>query len=76
MRTAKEALKSTKADMVEVMPGLLPKAIAELAVSGRTPVIAGGLIETAEEIQAAFAAGASAVSTGKKGLWKAPVQVT
>lgn len=76
MRTAKEALKSTKADMVEVMPGLLPKAIAELAASGRTPVIAGGLIETAEEIQAAFAAGASAVSTGKKGLWKAPVQVT
>lgn len=70
VRTAKEALKSTKADMIEVMPGLLPKVIAELAASGRTPVIAGGLIETAEEIQAAFAAGASAVSTGKTELWK------
>ena len=70
VRTAEETLKTTRADMIEVMPGLLPKVIEKLAVSGRTPVIAGGLIETVEEIRAAFAAGASAVSTAKVELWK------
>ena len=34
-----------------------------------TPVIAGGLIETKNEIMAALAAGALAVSTGKSDLW-------
>ncbi|MCI9142187.1 MAG: glycerol-3-phosphate responsive antiterminator [Lachnospiraceae bacterium] len=76
VRTAEETLKTSKADMIEVMPGLLPKVIAKLAASGKTPVIAGGLIETAEEIRAAFAAGASAVSTAKAELWKNFVRFT
>ncbi len=76
VRTAEETLKTTRADMIEVMPGLLPKVIEKLAVSGRTPVIAGGLIETVEEIRAAFAAGASAVSTAKVELWKNFVRLT
>ena len=33
------------------------------------PVIAGGLIETEEEMRAALEAGASVVSTGETGLW-------
>lgn len=70
VRTMEETLKTTKADMVEMMPGLLPKVIAELAALTRLPIIAGGLIETADEVQAAFSAGAAAVSTGKAGLWE------
>ena len=33
------------------------------------PVIAGGLIETKEEIYKALSAGAAAVSTGARELW-------
>lgn len=69
VRTAEETLKNTKADMLELMPGLLPKVIAGIAAATRIPVIAGGLIETQEEVHSAFAAGASAVSTGKPALW-------
>lgn len=68
--TASESLKNTKADMAEMMPGLLPKVIAQMAAVSAIPVIAGGLIETEEEVQTAFAAGASAVSTGQPELWK------
>lgn len=68
--TASEALKNTKADMAEIMPGLLPKVIAQMAAVSTIPVIAGGLIETEEEVQTALNAGASAVSTGKPELWK------
>lgn len=70
VRTAAEALKNTRADMVEIMPGLLPKVIAELAAMTEIPVIAGGLVETEAEVRAALAAGASAVSTGQSELWR------
>ena len=43
-----------------VRPGTVAEAL---------PVIAGGLIETKDEIFAALSAGASAISTGKKELW-------
>lgn len=56
-------------DAVEVMPGLLPKVIAKLSTSTRLPIIAGGLIQEHSEIEAAWQAGASAVSMGAKHLW-------
>ena len=34
------------------------------------PIVAGGLIETKEEIAEAIISGAEAVSTGKKELWE------
>jgi glycerol uptake operon antiterminator len=37
--------------------------------SGGTPVIAGGLIETKQELTDALGSGATAVSTGRKELW-------
>jgi glycerol uptake operon antiterminator len=55
-------------DLVEIMPGVMPKMVkrfSELGVS----VIAGGLIETKAEITAALSNGAVAISTGKKELW-------
>jgi glycerol uptake operon antiterminator len=55
-------------DMIEVMPGIMPKMVERFAAIG-IPVIAGGLIETKAEITSSLKAGAVAVSTGKKGLW-------
>ncbi len=56
------------ADFVEIMPGVVQKVIKSFTGNG-IDVIAGGLIETKEEVMAALSAGATAVSTGKQSLW-------
>ena len=67
--TTVEAIKSSKADMIEIMPGIVPKVIKKLRAVVNTPIIAGGLIETQDEINAAIKSGAYAVSSGEKSLW-------
>lgn len=67
--TTLETLKSAKPDMIEVMPGVAPKVISKLKQKTDTPIIAGGLIETKEEVLTAIKAGASAISTGISALW-------
>lgn len=69
MDTTVEALKSSKPDMIELMPGIAQKAIKSLKAILTVPIIAGGLIDCEEEVENAIAAGASAVSTGKAELW-------
>jgi len=67
--TAIEAIKASKPDMVEIMPGLMTKAIQKLKQSLSIPIIAGGLIATREEADNAFEAGAFAISTGTQDMW-------
>ncbi|MBE7043577.1 MAG: glycerol-3-phosphate responsive antiterminator [Ruminococcaceae bacterium] len=68
--TTVESLKVSKADMIEVMPGVAPKIIQLLKKRVNVPIIAGGLIDTEEEIKQAMNHGAAAISTGKKHLWR------
>jgi glycerol uptake operon antiterminator len=58
-------------DAVEVLPGvILPTIVQELAARGALPpLIAGGLIRTAAQVEAVLAAGAVAVSTSQVSLW-------
>jgi glycerol uptake operon antiterminator len=65
-----ESAKSSKADMVEVMPGVVPKVIERPKNELSAFVVAGGLIETQEEIEDAINAGATAISIGKQEFWK------
>ena len=67
--TTVESVKASKADMIEIMPGVLTKAIGKLRKLVNVPIIAGGLIETIDEIEDVVKSGATAVSTGKKELW-------
>ena len=62
-------LKSAAPDLIEVLPGLVYKAIKRLRASLDRPVIAGGMITTALEARLALAAGALAVSTSEQTLW-------
>ena len=55
---------------VELMPGVIPKILRRLCERVSVPVIAGGLIETKEEIIAAINAGAAAVSTTNQEVWE------
>ena len=60
----------SRPDMVEVLPGLMADAIGEIAKKHpETPVIAGGLIRTKEEVLAALGAGAAAVSSTNRDVW-------
>lgn len=69
VETTVEAAKSSKADMVEIMPGIVSKVINRIRSELGVPVVAGGLIETYDEIKDAFEGGASAISIGKSEFW-------
>ncbi len=68
--TTVEAIKSSKADMIEIMPGIVTKVVADLKSRLSIPIIAGGLIETRKELEEATKSGASAISTSKQELWR------
>ena len=71
VETIIESLKTTKVDMIEVMPAVVPKVIRRLCTMVDVPVIAGGLVETVEEKDAVLKNGGRAVSTGNQQLWEA-----
>lgn len=59
-----------KPDILELLPGLMPKVIRKVSKSVRIPVIAGGLISEKEDVMAALDAGAIAVSSTNPGVWE------
>lgn len=69
VETTIETAKSSKADMIEIMPGVVPKVIKRIRAELSVPVVAGGLLESIEEIKDAFTYGASAISIGKSEFW-------
>jgi glycerol uptake operon antiterminator len=71
LSTGLDAARTSKAEVVEVLPGIVPRAIS--AVRSQLPhslIIAGGLVRTEKEARKALAAGAAAVSTSTSALWR------
>jgi|SRR5699024_2689827 len=56
-------------DFIEVLPGKIPEVIEGIGAQTDIPLIAGGLITEKTDIEAAFEAGAVAVSTSTTELW-------
>ena len=63
-----ELIRSSGPHTIELMPGVIGKAIERFS-KGAVPVIAGGLVQTKAEVMDALGCGATAVSTGQKELW-------
>lgn len=63
-----DILANSQPDIIEIMPGVIGKIIERFS-SGYVPLIAGGLIETKQEVTTALSLGAVAVSTGVEELW-------
>jgi len=63
-----ELLDNSCPDLMEIMPGVIGKIIKRFA-NAKVPLIAGGLVETKEDVTSALKLGAFAVSTGKEALW-------
>ena len=54
---------NVRPDMIEVLPGVMPKVIRKICRQSKVPVIAGGLITDKEDIMGALGAGAISIST-------------
>lgn len=63
-------LERTEPDYIEVLPGVMPHMITEVWERTKTPIFAGGLIRSVEDVERALSAGAVAVTTSKAELWK------
>ncbi|WP_130836433.1 glycerol-3-phosphate responsive antiterminator [Lachnoclostridium sp. Marseille-P6806] len=59
-----------KPDFIEIMPGIMPRIIAEIGKQTHIPLIAGGLIKYRDEVISALDAGAVAVSTSSQAVWE------
>lgn len=57
------------ADIVEILPGLIPKIISRMKKELGVPIIAGGLIADKEDVIQALSAGAVAISTTNEDVW-------
>lgn len=57
-------------DVMEVLPGVMPKILRKICRISRVPVIAGGLISDKEDVMGALGAGAAAVSTSDQHVWE------
>lgn len=67
--TAVKNAQVAQPDLIEIMPGIIPQVIRQMAADTKIPVIAGGLITTKDEAFSALQAGAFAISTGTEELW-------
>lgn len=56
-------------DLIEILPGLMPKVIRKVCGMVKVPVIAGGLIAEKEDVVSALSAGAISVTTTNPGVW-------
>mgnify|MGYP001377035938 CR=1 FL=1 len=63
-------MEQTDPDYIEVLPGILPGLIREVKDRTRKPILAGGFLRTKEDVEQALAAGAVAVTTSNRALWK------
>ncbi|MNT37663.1 Glycerol-3-phosphate responsive antiterminator [compost metagenome] len=63
-------LEKTQPDYIEVLPGIMPEIITEVFERTKIPILAGGLIRSADDVERALAAGASAVTTSNEALIK------
>jgi glycerol uptake operon antiterminator len=60
---------SSHADVVDILPGTMPRVISRLAGQVSQPLIASGLLIDKQDVMAALSAGAMAVSTTCESLW-------
>jgi glycerol uptake operon antiterminator len=70
LHNAIKMVKNLKPDAVEVLPASVPEWVfARLARDTGLPILAGGLVNAAEDVAKALANGAVAVSASRRELW-------
>ncbi|HZK25912.1 MAG TPA: glycerol-3-phosphate responsive antiterminator [Thermoclostridium sp.] len=67
--TSVKTANAIKPNMVEILPGIIPKMLARVSQRLPMPIIAGGLVSTKEDVLEVLNSGALAASTGRSELW-------
>ena len=62
-------LPSTRPDVVEILPGPMPKLITKIKNRIKVPLICGGLVSDKEDVLSILSAGADAISTSRQEVW-------
>jgi len=70
LQTSYRVVQTVQPDILEVLPGVLTDVIREIVEATKIPVLAGGFIRTPRDVHGAIAAGAVAVTSSDKELWK------
>ena len=70
LKNVERHFSSESADLVEVLPGLMPKIIRRVCSTTGKPIIAGGLITDKEDVTSALRAGAVGVSSTNPAVWR------
>ena len=65
----KTQVNAAKPDVVEVLPGMMPKVIENICHILPVPVIAGGMIREKEDVMALLKAGVISVSSTDSDIW-------
>lgn len=60
---------SSNADIVDILPGAMPRVLSRLSAQLHQPLIASGLLADKQDVISALGAGAIAVSTTSEPLW-------
>ncbi|MDU6791586.1 MAG: glycerol-3-phosphate responsive antiterminator, partial [Anaerococcus sp.] len=66
----KETLKKANCDLVEILPGIMPKILDDIDKRTSIPIIAGGLIKDKKDVFDALNSKAVAVSSSNYNVWK------
>ena len=69
MENVFKAQNNVDPDVIEILPGVMPKIIKKVSKKVKCPIIAGGLIYDKEDIMDALSAGAICVSTTNEDTW-------
>ncbi len=69
IHTGLKMMQGNHPDLMEIMPGIIPKVIPEIKRNCQIPIIAGGMVNTKEEIIELLKVGVMAVSTSRIELW-------
>lgn len=70
VESAIDGITKMRTDAIEIMPGIIPRVISQISQKTAVPIIAGGLVQTALDVEKIRAAGAVSISTSKTDLWK------
>ena len=69
LETAVAALERSKPDIVEILPGVILPSVRHLLPEFAMPLLAGGFVRNAAEVDAILEAGAVAATTSTPELW-------
>lgn len=66
----KETIKKANCDLIEILPGIMPKILDDISKRTSIPLVAGGLIRDKKDVIDALNAKAIAISSSNTNVWK------